>query len=173
MSEETRWASQTGMIESDDQHRRDDVDHRRLVGPGQVAEDPQRQGLHAGAGGERRDDDLVERQREGQQRAGQQRRRGSPGTSRSRNVWNTPAPRSIDASSSEPPVRRSRASTLLKTTTMQNVACPTTTVNSPKLMPIGRACVVIALDSAMPVTMPGSAIGSTTRNEIASRPKKR
>ena len=27
--------------------------------------------------------------------------------------------------------------------------------------------------SAMPVTMPGSAIGSMTRNEIVSRPKKR
>ena len=33
-------------------------------------------------------------------------------------------------------------------------------------------CVNVAL-SAMPVTMPGSAIGSTTRNETASRPKKR
>ena len=56
---------------------------------------------------------------------------------------------------------------------MQNVEWPTMTVNSPKSMPIGRSVVAIALDSAMPVTMPGSAIGSTTRIDTVLRPKKR
>ena len=64
------------------------------------------------AGGERRDDHLVEEQREGEQPAGEQRRahqreRHAAGTSASA------APRSADASSSEPDVRRSRATTLL------------------------------------------------------------
>src|SRR6478752_7931656 len=40
------------------------VDHRRLVGPEEVAEDPDRQGLHRRARGEGRDDDLVEAERE-------------------------------------------------------------------------------------------------------------
>ena len=49
-----------------------------------------------------------------------------------RNVCQPSAPRSIDASTSDVGVRRSRAITLLNTTTMQNVACPTMIVNSPK-----------------------------------------
>ena len=52
----------------------------------------------------------------------------SYGNVTSRNVWNVVAPRSIDASSRDVPVRRSRASTLLWTTTMQKVAWPTITV---------------------------------------------
>ena len=80
------------------------------------------------------------------------------------------APRSADASSNEVEVRRRRATTLLKTTTMQNVACPMTIVKSPSDTP--STWVKVEL-SAMPVTMPGSAMGSTTRNETASRPKKR
>ena len=67
-------------------------------------------------------------------------------------------------------MRRSRATTLLKTTTMQNVAWPMMTVSRPSDTP--STCVNVAF-SAMPVTMPGSAIGRTTRNETASRPKKR
>ena len=47
------------------------------------------------------------------------------------------------------------------------------TVNSPKFTPSGCSVVVMALDSAMPVTMPGSAIGSTMRIDTASRPKNR
>ena len=47
------------------------------------------------------------------------------------------------------------------------------TVNRPKFTPSGCSVVVIALDSAMPVTMPGSAIGSTMRIDTASRPKNR
>ena len=53
---------------------------------------------------------------------------------------------------------------------MQNVAWPMTIVRRPSDTP--STCVKVEL-SAMPVTMPGSAIGSTTRNETASRPKKR
>jgi len=41
-----------------------------------------------------------------------------------RNVVQLVAPRSIDASSNDMPTRRSRASALLYTTTMQNVAWP-------------------------------------------------
>ena len=64
---------------------------------------------------------------------------------------------------------RNRATALLKTTTMQNVAWPTMIVHSARSTL--STCVKVAL-SAMPVTMPGSAIGSTTRNEIVLRPKK-
>ena len=87
-----------------------------------------------------------------------------------RNVRQLFAPRSIDASSSEVPLRRSRATALLNTTTMQNVAWPTITVNSDRSTP--STCVNVAF-SAMPVTMPGSASGRMIRNETVSRPKKR
>ena len=56
---------------------------------------------------------------------------------------------------------------------MQNVACPTITVNSPSSTPSGCSMVRKAFDSAMPVTMPGSAIGRTTRSDTVSRPKNR
>src|SRR5262245_18358032 len=46
------------------QWRGDRVDDRCLVGPVQVRQDPERQRLGARPGGERGDDDLVERQRE-------------------------------------------------------------------------------------------------------------
>ena len=49
-----------------------DVDDRDLVGQAEALEDPDGQRLDA-ASHEERDDDLVERQCEGQQRAGQQR----------------------------------------------------------------------------------------------------
>src|SRR5258708_37178387 len=52
---------------------------------------------------------------------------------------------------------------------MQKVACPTMIVVSEKLMPLKE----MNEFRAMPVMIPGSAIGSTSRNEIASRPKKR
>jgi hypothetical protein len=78
------------------------------------------------------------------------------------------APRSIDASSRSPPRRRSRAMTLLKTTTTQNVACATTSVSRDSGTP---RIVRKALFSAMPVTMPGNAIGRITSSDTASRPK--
>src|SRR5216683_1984368 len=50
---------------------------------------------------------------------------------------------------------------------MQNVACPITIVHSDRLIfPKTKNEL-----SAMPVTIPGSAIGSTSRNVIDSRPK--
>src|SRR5207248_10661139 len=52
---------------------------------------------------------------------------------------------------------------------MQNVACPMMIVNRPKLSPLK----LMKEFSAMPVMIPGSAIGSTSSSEIASRPKKR
>ena len=53
--------------------------------------------------------------------------------------------------------------TLLKTTTMQNVAWPTMIVKSPALMPnTGSRKPWIVDCRATPVTMPGSAIGRTT-----------
>ena len=54
--------------------------------------------------------------------------------------------------------------------TMQNVAWPMITVARPSVMP--SADVNVAF-SAMPVTMPGSVIGSTTRKLTTSRPKNR
>src|SRR3954464_6481514 len=56
-----------GDDEQEDQECRDHVDDRRLGRAEQVVEDPQRQRLHAGSGGERGDDDLVEAQGEGQE----------------------------------------------------------------------------------------------------------
>ena len=58
---------------------------------------------------------------------------------------------------------------LLKTTTTQKVAWPITIVQSEKLNPQSTKKEL----SASPVMIPGSAIGSTKRNEIESRPKKR
>src|SRR3977135_2155891 len=52
---------------------------------------------------------------------------------------------------------------------MQKVACPTMMVVSEKLTPLK----LMNEFSAMPVMIPGRAIGRTSRNEIASRPKKR
>ena len=81
---------------------------------------------------------------------------------------NRVAPRSIEAASAFSPSRRSRAITLLNTTTMQNVACATTMVRNPRSSP---SMAVKAELSASPVTMPGSAIGRITSSETASRPK--
>ena len=53
--------------------------------------------------------------------------------------------------------------------TMQNVACPTTIVHSDSRMPLKEKNDF----SAMPVTMPGRAIGRSSRNETTSRPKNR
>ena len=53
--------------------------------------------------------------------------------------------------------------------TMQKVAWPTTIVKQPER----EADLRNVVERAMPVTMPGSAIGRTTTNEIDSRPKKR
>ena len=47
------------------------------------------------------------------------------------------------------------------------------TVNRPSPMPNGSSTSRNVAFSAMPVTMPGSASGRMTRNEIVSRPKKR
>ncbi len=71
--------------------------------------------------------------------------------------------------SSDPCVRRSRASTLLYATTTQKVASPMMIVQRLKFTPV----VLIAVRRAIPVMMPGSAIGRTSRNERLSLPKKR
>src|SRR5262245_34379508 len=52
--------------------------------------------------------------------------------------------------------------------TMQKVACPTTMVQKPGSMP----ALLIAESSAMPVMMPGSAIGSTSSTVMLSLPRK-
>ncbi len=85
-----------------------------------------------------------------------------------RNVCHGDAPRSADASSRLVPSRRSRAWVLLKTMTMQNVAWPTITVARPSVTPSAEVNVAF---SAMPVTMPGNVIGSTTRKLTTLRPK--
>ncbi len=68
----------------------------------------------------------------------------------------------------EPEVRRRRATTLLNTTTTQNVAWPMTIAGMPKLSP-GITSTID--ESASAVTIPGNAIGRTSANEIVSRPK--
>ena len=60
-------------------------------------------------------------------------------------------------------VRRSRATTLLNTTTMQNVEWPIMIVHTPN----GCSNVLMPERSAMPVMMPGKAIGRTRRNDTA------
>ena len=85
-----------------------------------------------------------------------------------RKVCSRVAPRSIDASSTLPAIRRSRATALLNTMTMQKVACPAMRVSrlSPPRKPVNSVL------SAMPVTIPGRAIGSTSSRETLCRPKK-
>ena len=56
---------------------------------------------------------------------------------------------------------------------MQNVAWPTMIVKRPSSTPNGSGRLRKVALSAIPVTIPGSAIGRMTRNEIVSRPKKR
>ena len=56
---------------------------------------------------------------------------------------------------------------------MQNMAWPTMIVNSPSEIPNGSSTSRKVAFSAMPVTIPGSASGRITTNEIVSRPKKR
>ena len=56
---------------------------------------------------------------------------------------------------------------------MQKVAWPTITVKSPSPTPNGSKMERKVAFSAIPVTIPGSAIGRMTRNETVSRPKKR
>src|SRR5450631_3764320 len=90
-----------------------------------------------------------------------------------RKVCHVDAPRSIDASCNDRPVRRNRAATLLNTTTMQKVAWPSTTVSRPNEMPSGFSTVRNAEFSAMPVTIPGSAIGRMTTRLSESRPNQR
>src|SRR5207237_10830883 len=57
--------------------------------------------------------------------------------------------------------------------TMQKVPWPTTIVQSEKVVNGQRAQKVKNELSAIPVMIPGSAIGRTSRNETASRPEKR
>ena len=59
--------------------------------------------------------------------------------------------------------------TLLYTITMQKVACPVTIVQKPGWMPPS----LNADSRAMPVMIPGSAIGSTNSSVTASRPRNR
>jgi hypothetical protein len=59
---------------------------------------------------------------------------------------------------------------LLNTVTMQNVACAITIVRNPSSTP---SIVRKALLSAMPVTMPGRAIGRMISSETTLRPKNR
>ncbi len=66
-----------------------------------------------------------------------------------------------------PDVRRKRATALLYTTTMQNVAWPKTMVQ--KLN--GMSAKLKAERNDMPVMMPGKAIGKMTKSDIVSRPK--
>ena len=115
-------------------------------------------------GGEGGDDDLVKRQREGQHPARQQRR-GDVGQDHVRKVWKPLAPRSIEASTSEPLVRRKRARRCCRPSTTQNVACPITIVQNEN----GISIRPMAERSAMPVTMPGSAMRQHQQERDPSR----
>src|SRR5262245_66208619 len=84
-------------------------------------------------------------------------------------VWKPLAPRSIEASMRLPESRRNRAIALLYTTTMQNVAWPSTIVHIEKSRPMMSK----AERSDMPVMMAGSAIGRMKSSEMVLLPKKR
>ena len=71
-SPDRRWAMRIGMVMTTTMRHGDHVDDRPLVGQPQVVEDPDRQG-GLGPGGERRDDHLVEGQREREQRPREER----------------------------------------------------------------------------------------------------
>ncbi|MCY1556730.1 hypothetical protein D9M68_935050 [compost metagenome] len=86
-----------------------------------------------------------------------------------RSVVRVSAPRSIDASHKRLGRRRRRATTLLCTMTTQKVAWPTTMVQKPGLTSMSLK----AESRAMPVTMPGRAIGRISMVVNASLPKKR
>src|SRR4051794_6329899 len=86
-----------------------------------------------------------------------------------RNVCQPLAPRSCEASISDVCVWRSRAITLLKTMTMQKVAWPITIVQYERLIDQNWKNEF----SAIPVMIPGRAIGSTSKSDTDSRPKKR
>src|SRR5260370_39655344 len=75
----------------------------------------------------------------------------------------------MEAWISEDCVGRRGASTLLYTTRMQKVAWPMTIVSSENV----SALKLMNEFNAIPVMIPGSAIGSTSRSETVSRPKKR
>src|SRR5215468_9223135 len=75
------------------------------------------------------------------------------------------APRSIEASAREPGVRRSLAIRLLKTITMQNVACPMTIVHSDNC----TLANVKAEFSARPVTIPGASRPTLIDSKNADR----
>jgi len=142
-----------------DQEDRDHVDDGGLVGAGEVGEDPEGEGLVAGSGGEGGDDDLVEGESEGEEGAGQQgRAQGGEGDQAE----------GLGAVGARD-IRRRRARVLLNTTTMQKVAWPTTIVHSDSGTPRNRK----ADWRAIPVTIPGRAIGRTTSSDRVSRPKKR
>ncbi len=81
-----------------------------------------------------------------------------------RKVWKPLAPRSREASSSEGDTLRSRASTLLNTSTMQNVVCPMITVRIERSVFVNRKNEA----SATPVITPGRMIGSVTAKLISS-----
>src|SRR3990172_4260279 len=84
-----------------------------------------------------------------------------------RKVCHPRAPKSMDASSNEGAVLRIRAMTLLKATATQKVACPMTTVQNENGIPDR----LMADRNAIPVMMPGRAIGKTMKSERVSRPK--
>src|SRR3954453_19140866 len=86
-----------------------------------------------------------------------------------RKVCQPLAPRSCDASISEVCVWRRRAITLLKTITMQKMAWPITIVQNEGPTHQNWKNEL----SAMPVMIPGRAIGRTSSSEIDSLPKKR
>src|SRR5204863_7664248 len=94
---------------------------------------------------------------------------GMGGKVTNRKVCNPAAPGSRDASSSDGDTRRRRASTLLNTSTMQNVVWPTITVRIDRSVPVKRKNDA----SATPVMTPGRMIGRVTAKLTGSRPGKR
>src|SRR4051812_14267663 len=91
------------------------------------------------------------------------------GTVTYRKVCQPLAPRSCEAHVSDSDTRRRRASTLLKTSTMQNVVWPMITVRIDSGVFVNRKNDA----SATPVITPGRMIGRITAKLTASRPGKR
>ena len=162
----SRWA-----IDDRDHRREDDREHDRvhdgqLLALADVAEDQQRQRV-LGAGGEVRDDDLVEREREREQPAGDQRGRDH----RQRHEAER-----LPAVGAE--VRRRLEQRAATSAAAARARCcrrsprRTSRARSRSSRARGSSPPVTKNElSAIPVMIPGSAIGSTNTNEIVSRPK--
>ena len=150
----------------EDHDERDRVHDRQVLALADESEDQQRERVLR-PGGEERDDDLVERERECEQGAGEERRADTPagsrsGTSGSRSRRDRPRPRRTSPTSAA--AGRARCCRRHDTEgRMPDHDRPEREAPCSRRRRTSSA--------PCPVMIPGSAIGSTKRNEIALWPK--